>query len=163
MNRWQPKDPIKHARRKAVAQRRIGRNANCACGESRPEALIRGTKPMRCAECQRRRAGLPTTDDHHVASKNNNPLTVTVPVNDHRELSVMQMDWSKTMRENPSGCPIMAGAAMLRGAVDIILHLIERGFDWVIAMMQAVSAYLRERWGDHWWVGTPIEAFAAKT
>jgi hypothetical protein len=161
MNRWKPKDPLRAAARRSRARRLIGRNARCACGETRPEALIQGMKPMRCTACQRRRNGQAETDEHHVASKNNHPLTVTVPVNEHRAiLTVMQMDWSKRMRENPSGCPIMAGAAMLRGAVDTILYLIDKGIDWVIALMETMSAFLRERWGDHWWVNTPLEGFA---
>jgi hypothetical protein len=163
MNRWKPKDPLKVAARRTRARRLIGKNARCACGEHRPEALIRGTKPMRCAACQRRLQGQATTDEHHVAGENNHPLTETVPVNEHRAiLTVMQMDWSRTMRENPSGCPIMAGAAMLRGAVDTIIHLIEQGVDWVIALMETLSAYLRERWGDGWWRNTPLAAYAPK-
>jgi hypothetical protein len=163
MNRWKPRDPIKAAARRARARRLIGKNARCACGENRPEALIRGTKPIRCGACERKRHGQATTDEHHVASENNHPLTVPVPVNEHRAvLTVMQIDWSRTMRENPNGCPIIAGAAMLRGAVDTIIYLTDKGIDWVIALMEALSAFLRERWGDGWWLKTPIEAFAPR-
>jgi hypothetical protein len=161
MNRWQPKDPLKAAARRSRARRLIGKHARCACGENRPEALIRGTKPMRCAACQRKRQGRTTIDDHHVASQNNHPLTLLVPVNEHRAmLTVMQMDWSPTLRENPSGCPVIAGAAMLRGAADTILYLIEKGIDWVIRLMEILSGFLRERWGDRWWLNTPLAAFA---
>lgn len=163
MNRWKPKDPLKAATRRARAQRLAGKNARCACGEDRPEALIRRTKPIRCGACQRKRDGKATTDEHHVAGQNNHPLTVTVPTNEHwAVLTVMQSDWSKTMRENPNGCPIMAGAAMLRGAADTIIYLIERGIDWVIRLMETVSAFLRQRWGDGWWVKTPVGEFAPK-
>lgn len=163
MKRWQSKDPMKAAARRSVAQRRVGRNARCACGESRPDALIRGTKPIRCAACQRKNQSRSTMDDHHVAGRRNHPLTVTVPVNDHRaELSVMQMDWSATMRENPQGCPLMAGAAMLRGVADVIIYLVQKGIDWVIALLEAGSAVLRERWGDEWWRSTPLAPFAPK-
>ena len=161
MNRWKPKDPLRAAARRSRARRLIGKSARCACGEHRPEALTRGTKPTRCAACQRKCEGKTTTDEHHVASQNNHPLTTTVPINEHRAvLTVMQMDWSKTMRENPSGCPIMAGAAMLRGVADNILYLIDKGIDWVVALMEALSVFLRERWGDGWWKNTPIAAFA---
>ena len=163
MNRWKPKDPLKAATRRTRSRRLVGKDARCACGEARPEALIRGTKPMRCAACQRKREGKATTDEHHVAGQNNHPLTVTVPTNEHwAVLTVMQSDWSKTMRENPSGCPIMAGAAMLRGAADTIIYLIEKGIDWVIRLMEAVSAFLRQRWGDGWWLKTPIAEFAPR-
>jgi hypothetical protein len=164
MNRWQPKDPIKHAARKSGAQRRVGRNAKCKCGESRPEALIRGTKPIRCAECQRKRDRSPTTDEHHVAGERNSPVTVTVPVNDHRaELSVMQMDWSRTLRENPRGDPLIAVGAGIRGAADTILYLIKKCIDVAVALLEVLAEFLRQRLGDRWWQGTPIEAFAPKT
>jgi hypothetical protein len=163
VKRWRPKDPVKAAARRSVARRRLGRNTRCICGESRPEALILGTKPIRCAECQRKKEHRPTTDEHHIAGRRNSPLTVTVPVNDHRaELSVMQMDWSRTMRENPHGCPLIAGAAKLRGAADMMIVLIETCVDWAIALLEALSAFLREHWGESWWQKTPIEAFAPK-
>ena len=47
--------------RKATAARRVGAGAQCACGESRPEALITGSDPTICAECQRKKRG---TDDY---------------------------------------------------------------------------------------------------
>jgi hypothetical protein len=163
MNRWQPKDPIKHAARQAVAQRRVGRNAKCACGESRPEALIRGTKPMRCAECQRKRDRLPTTDEHHVAGQHNSPVTVTVPTNDHRaELTVMQMDWSPELRENPRRDPLIAVAAGLRGTADMIVCLIKMFVDVAVALLELLAEYLRTHRGDRWWQGTPIEVFAPR-
>lgn len=163
MNRRHPRDPAKAAARKAVAQRRIGRGARCRCGESRPEALIRGTRPIRCAACQRRAEGQSTIDEHHIAGRNNSPITVPVSVNDHRaELSVMQMDWTRTMRENPEGDPVIAAAAALRGVTDMIHFLIDRFVDTVIALLEALAAYLNRPLGRQWWRGTPVESFAPK-
>jgi hypothetical protein len=42
-------DPIAAYARRAQAARRLPKNARCACGESRPEALIAGSKPIICA------------------------------------------------------------------------------------------------------------------
>jgi len=163
MKRWRPKHPARVAARRAIAQRRVGRNARCCCGESRPEALIRATGPTRCAECQREAAGRPTIDEHHVAGQNNSPVTIPVSANDHRaELSVMQMDWPRVFRENPERDPIIAVAASLRGATDVILFVIEKCVDTAIALLEALAEYLTRRFGSQWWRGTTIERFAPR-
>jgi hypothetical protein len=51
-------------------------------------------------------------DAHHVAGKANSPITVPVPVNDHRAcLSVAQADWPKSTLMNAHGSPLLAAAA----------------------------------------------------
>ncbi len=101
-------DPIGRYQRKATAARRIGRNKQCACGESRPEALVRGSKPTTCAACVRKKRGLTTEDNHHPAGRANNPATIRVPVNDHRaELSPAQYDWPRETLENPDRSPLL--------------------------------------------------------
>src|SRR5579872_578251 len=98
------RDPIKARQRKAVAARRVGENATCSCGEERPEALILGSDPIICAACERKTSGKKIMDNHHFAGEANNPLTVPVPVNDHRAtLSVDQYDWPAKTLENPEG------------------------------------------------------------
>src|SRR5690348_8037055 len=94
------RDPIRAYQRKATAQRRVGENAQCVCGEKRPEALIRNRKPTICAACKRKREAKTIMDRHHVAGKSNHPATVEVPVNDHRAcLSAAQHDWPKETLE----------------------------------------------------------------
>jgi hypothetical protein len=56
------RDPIAARQRKKAAERRVGVNARCACGEDRPEALIPGSKPMTCAACRRNRKGQTPND-----------------------------------------------------------------------------------------------------
>src|SRR5208283_31290 len=137
MKKLPKRDPIGAYQREATAQRRVGLNAKCACGETRPEALIAGTKPIMCAECQRRIKGMTTKDNHHVAGEANSPITVPVPVNDHRaELNVDQYDWPKKTLENPDGSPLRAAAAAVRGFVDTVLYLIKKGLLWVADMLE---------------------------
>src|SRR3954466_9864064 len=117
-------DPVRAAARKSAATRRVGVDQQCSCGEVRPEALIAGSNPMMCAECQRKRKGRRTTDDHHVAGAANSPVTIPIAVNDHRaELSEAQRDWPKRTLENPDGSPVLKVAAGIRGAVDTIRYL----------------------------------------
>jgi len=77
-------DPARDYRRKAVAARNVGAGARCSCGEDRPPALIAGSNPTICAECQRAGNKRALMDDHHFAGRANNPATISVPVNDHR-------------------------------------------------------------------------------
>ena len=156
-------DPSGAHRRKAKAARRVGKNKKCACGESRPEALIAGTDPIICFACQRQSRGLPSDDEHHFAGEANHPATIPVPVNDHRaELSVAQYDWPKKTRENPDGCPVLRAAACVRGFVDTVVYLIKKGVLWIAEMLEAAHDWLVEEFGPQWWVGTPLERFAPK-
>jgi len=155
------RDPIAAHQRKAVAARRFGENAQCACGESRPEALIAGSSPTICAACGRKKRGKTSLDKHHVASRANSPITIPVPVNDHRaRLSVDQYDWPKQTRTNPDGSPILATAASLRGYSDTTVHLMETLLN--PEMLEALEALLTEKLGPKWWIGTPLEKYAPK-
>lgn len=78
------RDPIGVHKRKVVAARRVGESAQCACGEARPEALIRKGRHVICAECQRRNKGKSIMEKHHVEGKANSPVAIPVPANDHR-------------------------------------------------------------------------------
>src|SRR5437764_1401976 len=104
MDNLPPRDPIRGYQRRSAAIRRVGENARCGCGETRPEALIAKDNAITCAACKRRNRGESIMDKHHIAGKANDPATVSVPVNDHRaELNTAQYDWPKGTLENPSG------------------------------------------------------------
>ena len=134
-----------------------------SCGEARPEALIPGTKPTICAECQRKKNGTTTTDDHHFAGKANSPVTIPIPVNDHRAgLSIAQYDWPKETRENPDGSPLLAAAGCVRGFVDIVIYLIKQGVLWVAELLEKLNAFLVGKIGPKWWIGSPLEQYAPK-
>jgi hypothetical protein len=157
------RDPIAAQRRKAEALRRIGIGRACTiCGENRPEALIPNSEPMVCARCERKQKGKSTVDQHHVAGRANDPMTIPVDVNDHRAvLNVVQHDWEKGILQNPDGCPLKAGAARIRGWTDSIVYVLSLG-DCVVQMLIALSDFLQNRLGPKWWKGTPLERFAPK-
>ncbi len=157
------RDPIGAYQRKATAARRVGRNKQCACGELRPEALVRGSKPIKCAACARQKRGQTTQDNHHPAGRANNPTTIPVPVNDHRaRLSVEQHNWPSETRENPDGSPLLAAAACIRGFVDTLFYLIDKLLLWIPEMLETLDAFLVDKLGRKWWVGTELEPFARK-
>jgi hypothetical protein len=100
-------------------------------------------------------------DEHHFAGKANSPTTVPVPVNDHRAcLSVAQADWLKSTLMNVHGSPLLAAAACVRGFVDMVFYLIERGLLWTADMLEVLDELLVAKLGSRWWVGTEIERFA---
>ena len=152
---------VRARQRQAVAARRVGIGSKCACGETRPLALIRDGDSVICAECQRKQHGKTPDDDHHVGGRNNHPATVEVPANDHRAiLSAKQYDWPKEVRENPDGSPFLAAAACIRGAADTIVYVVESVVLWIAHMLEMAHDYLTERLGPQWWVNTPIEPFS---
>jgi hypothetical protein len=158
------RDPEAAWVRKATAARRVGVNAKCCeCDETRPEALIRNSKPTMCHECKRKEEGKTIVDNHHPFAKANSPVTIPTPVNDHcADLSVAQYDWPKKTRENPEGSPFLAAAGVVRGFIDYIHYLIEKGLAWVIHLLEAADAVLARILGPKWWVGTELEKFAPK-
>lgn len=160
-----PRDPIRTYQRKATAARRIGANQRCAlCGETRPEALIAGSKPTRCAECQRKALGQRTLDEHHVAGQANSPVTASVRANDHRsDLTPAQQDWPRKTLENPDRSPVLARAACTRGFIDTNAYLVERLLYDNAEMLEALDAFLLEKLGPRWWKGTPLEKYAPRS
>jgi len=163
INKLPQRDPEGAWVRKATAQRRVGIDAMCACGENRPEALIRRTNTIICHECVRKRKGQTTVDEHHFAAEANSPIKVPTPVNDHRaELSVAQYDWPKKTRENPDGSPFLAAAGCIRGFIDYVHYLIVKGMIRIPEMLEAADALLALQLGPKWWVGTDLEKFAPK-
>lgn len=158
-----PRDPEAAYRRRAIAQRRVGVGAKCTCGEARPEALIREKNRVICQACKRKQNGMTGKDDHHFAMKANSPVTISIPVNDHvAELNTAQQDWPKQTRENPTGSPLIAAAACIRGFIDTILHLIEKGLHWIADMLEIADAHLASKLGPQWWKNTELQKFAPK-
>lgn len=118
-SRLPARDPVSAHQRKAVAARRVGEGAKCSCGEARPEALIAGSNPIICTECQRKLRGQSITDNHHVAGETNSSVTIPVPANDHSAiLNVAQYDWPQETLKNESENQYLKMAASIRGYID---------------------------------------------
>jgi hypothetical protein len=147
------RDPIAAAKRKSVANRRVGNGSKCAfCGENRPAALITGSNPTICEECMKRRKGKSTFDHHHVAGKANHSLTIPIPANDHRAiLSEAQYDWPKATVENAYRSPLLAVAACIRGIYDTIEYLLNQLLLWAAEFVELLDAFLVSHFGPKWW------------
>ena len=159
------RDPISAYQRKSTAARRLGENAQCACccSETRPEALNMKSSPIACEQCQRKKRGKTIMDDHHIAGKANSPIKTSIPANDHQaQLSVAQRDWPRETLENRDGCPLLRGAACIRGFVDTVIYYTEKFLLWVAEMLELLSPRLIKTWGGKWWLTTDLRQFAQK-
>lgn len=157
------RDPIRAYQRDVLAGRRVPEDARCACGESRPRALIRGSDPVICARCDRQAKSKSTLDAHHVAGEANSPVTIPIPVNDHRaRLSADQYEWRKGTLENPKGSPLRAAAARIRGFIDVVYYLIEKLLLGIPELLEELDDLLVTIRGPEWWKGTPLEKYAPK-
>jgi hypothetical protein len=155
-------DPGGAYRRGVVAARRVA-FGQCACGESRPEALIGGTNPVQCEACKRTRRGAKPVDQHHFAGRSNDPFTIAVPINDHRAfLTPAQRCWPRLTLRNHLGSPLLAAAARIRGFVDVVHYLIENKLLWIAEMLESLDVLLAKKLGPRWWVSSEIEQFAPK-
>ena len=154
------RDPEAAYVRKVIAARRIGCR-KCACGEGRPEALIRDSNPMICVACQRKQRGHTTFDLHHPAADANSPTKTPIWVSDHvAVLNVLQHDWPKTTLENPDRSPLLAAAGRNRGYIETNAYLVDVLLRQNTEVLEVLDAYLVKRLGEKWWVDTELEKFA---
>jgi hypothetical protein len=158
-----PRKPRAAFRRNAIAKRRVGEDSQCRCGETRPQALIPLSDPTICAACQRESSGKKEPDDHHIAGKANNPMTISVPVNDHRaDLSNAQNEWPRKTLENPERSPLRSAAAHIRGFVDTVIYLMEKFLLWAADMLELLDTILEQKLGQKWWKDTKLKSFEPK-
>jgi len=154
------RDPEAAYVRKVIAARRIGCR-KCACGEKRPEALIRDSNPMICVACQRKQLRQTAFDLHHPAADANSPIKTPIWVSDHvAVLNVLQHDWPTTTLENPDRSPLLAAAGRNRGYIETNAYLVDALLCQNTEVLEVLDAYLMKRLGEKWWVGTELEQLA---
>jgi hypothetical protein len=150
--------------RKVLAARRIGKNAKCSCGETRPEALRRKDGKAICASCIRRSRGHSESDNHHIFGRANSEFTMLIPVNDHRvDLSGPQNAWPVKTLENPDRSPLLARAAFVRGFADINAYLIGKFLLQSAEMLELLDTELEKKWGKQWWKRMKLKELETKT
>ncbi|QEC48538.1 hypothetical protein FSW04_13830 [Baekduia soli] len=134
-------DDQRHAVRREQHLRRlgVGREPCCAlCIEDEPAALTADDDGMvLCYECRAEHTGRAAIEHHHLAGRHNDPSTVAVPGNVHRQLSDAQRDWPIDTLRNPQANPLLRAAAWLRGFLDLLRVMID-ALSWL-------PPYLEER------------------
>jgi hypothetical protein len=147
--------------REAMAERCLGENRECVdCGETRVFALERKSDPRLCTESRKRMEGKTTMEKHHIFSRANSEITISISANDHRaDLSESQKEWPEQTLRNPDGSPLLRAAAFVRGFVDTLLYLAEKFLLWAAEMLERLNAHLIAKYGPKWWLDMGIEGF----
>jgi hypothetical protein len=105
--------------------------------------------------------GKTATDAHHIAGKANDPMTISIPINDHVAiLTERQREWPDDTLKNPDRDPFLKFAARIRGVADTIRYLFEQLLLGAARAFEVASVYLTALRGRFWWRGTPLEVFA---
>lgn len=152
-------DPIKAGARNAKTQRRVGLNIKCSqCGDARPNMLVRNSRPKLCRKCYALKSGKKATETNHIAGKANSPITVEVPICDHRILSEAQYEWPPKTLQNPDGSPLLSIAGSMRGAADFIGELVVAFIYHLAEFVEEIDAWLCEQHGL-WWKGGPFDGW----
>lgn len=144
-------EAIDRAAREATRRRVLGAGDRCPrCGWQGLAALTKAAHGVLCYECRCAEQGRATVEEHHHAGRANDPATIGVPGNLHRELSERQREWPPEVRSNAQRDPLLwvAGAALsLRDHLALALDWVGRVALWLVAL----AAALRERFGARWW------------
>ena len=142
---------INRSARRATRARVLGPEAECArCGWREVTALTKTRNGVLCYECQSIKKGRATMERHHILGKANDPSTVPVPGNLHRQLSDRQLDWSKDLKSNPDRDPLIWLAQACQGMSDHIAWwatILARLAAWLVEL----AAVLRREHGGTWW------------
>ena len=143
-------------RRTEERLRRLGtRTPRCSrtgCIEINPIALV-GTDPgIWCYEHQAEEAGRLWVEAHHLAGRNNDPVTAAVPGNDHRVLSDLQRDWPPDTLRNAEASPLIRAAAAIRGWLDVLWVILTRAVAWIPEALEWLDRRLLDHIGSEWWV-----------
>jgi hypothetical protein len=149
-------NPIRNDARRARRRRQVGEEAKCAqCGEQDPRVLVVRPGLVLCYECLAEADGKPRSEDHHFPNKCNSVFIAAVPGNDHRVLTDSQLDWPMKTFHNPHSSPLLKAAAAIRGWLDTLRVIIDRGIGWIPDFLEDVDAWLVENHGPEWWKQVP--------
>lgn len=98
------------------------------------------------------KAGRSNKELHHFPNRYDPLFTVDIPGNDHRILSHhYRLHWPMKTYRNPHGSPLLKASASIRGWLDILRIILERGVGWIPEYLEDLDSWLEERLGPGWW------------
>ena len=100
-----------------------------------------------CLRCYALKRGTKETEAHHLGAEANSPVTVEMPITDHRTLSEAQHEWPPKTMQNLDGSPLLAIAGTLRGIADFISDLIVAFINRLAETAEDIDAWLRDKYG----------------
>lgn len=135
--------------RRSRREQRFGPNAKCQiCGERDVLALV---SAKLCYACRMEQDGERASERHHVGGRANSVFAVPMPANDHRILGDLQQSWPDNTVRNREDSPLLSAAACLRGWLDLLRLVIDRTVSWIPPFLEALDAWLGDRFGGQWW------------
>jgi hypothetical protein len=148
---------VRHARRKRV----LGPDARCSrCGCTDLTALTertrQGKRVILCYECAQIRSRRATVERHHLLGRVNDPSTVGMPGNLHRDLSDKQLDWPEEVRHNTHRNPLLTLAGVFYALHDVLQWLVQRWRKIADNLVKA-GRWAESKGGPHWWVEAGLE------
>jgi len=121
------------------------------CDESDPFALTGADPKVVCREHVAELGGRRRVEDHHVAARGNDPMTVPLLANDHGAASAHQEIWAEETLRNSQRSPLRRAAAWLRGWLDVLRLIIDRHVGRIPAALEQLDARLMGSIGPEWW------------
>lgn len=148
---WEAIEDRRDERRRSLGHR----DPRCSvpgCPETDPLALTGVHPEILCYEHYALRNDRPWLEEHHLAGRANDEITVAIPGNDHRSISERQSgSWSRETLRNPDGSPLLKAAAAIRGWMDVLWLILERSVSWVPEFLEQLDAWLAVEIGPRWW------------
>lgn len=134
--------------RSAKRRETLGADARCSrCGYADQSAL---QTMFLCYECAKFVRGESPVEDHHVLGESNDPSTIGVPGNPHRNISNQMQDWEPDLRWGDPADPLLWIARLLRSIKDAAQWFVDRVDDLVHFLLR-LKQWLIENYGVQWW------------
>jgi hypothetical protein len=152
---------VARAVRTTRRQRAVGPDAHCTnCGSKDLAALVwrtrKGVRVLLCYERAQARDRKPTVEQHHPLGAANDPTTVGMPGNPHRNLSDQQLDWPDEVRHNEHRNPLWWIAGIFYALRDY-LQWLERSCRQIGDILVKAGHWAGQQGGVGWWKDAGIQ------
>ncbi len=138
----------RQAIRSAKRRGKAGLDARCfRCGYADESALQTMTLCYECAAFVQSRSPV---EQHHPLGRSNDPSTVGIPGNPHRDLSDQMQGWEDELLRGDPADPLLWIARLLRFMRDTGQWLADR-LDDLVHFLLRLRQWLRENYGAQWW------------
>jgi len=139
--------------REGAYERLATRDPKCTkCDERDPAALTGSYPNIVCYEHLAQSQGRSWTEGDHTAGRHNDPTPIVeMPGNDHRIKSDRMRAWPEKTLRNPDRSPLLRAAATLRGWIEALRLILERGVAWIPSFLERLDEWLTQHHGSGWW------------
>lgn len=134
--------------RSAKRRETLGADARCSrCGYADQSGLETMTL---CYECAKFVQGRSPVEQHHPLGRSNDPTTISVPANPHRNISNQMQDWERDLQWGDPADPLLWIARLLQAIKDAAQWAMDR-LDDLVHFLLRLRQWLIETHGTSWW------------